>query len=81
MDFTQFRALYRIWEAAITAGTVYATVDKADGTGSLNSFIDVSGVPVPLSWQVVSDARGVVYGSVTATINNITVTADPSSVV
>lgn len=80
LDFLQFRTLTRIVEAAITAGAIYATVPKDDGTGLLNTFIDVHGVPLPLTWQVVSNARGVIYQSVTLVINAITVDADPSTV-
>lgn len=81
LDFVQFRTLTRIVEAAITAGTIYATVPKDDGTGLLNTFIDVHGVPLPLTWQPVSNARGVVYQSVTLVINAIVVDADPSTAI
>lgn len=78
---SQFRTLTRIVELAIVAGTIYGTVDKADGTGLINSFIDIAGIPTPLTWQPVADARGVVYQNVELRINNVTVTADPSTVV
>lgn len=80
LDFVQFRTLTRIWEAALTAGLVYATVPKDNGTGLLNTFIDIHGVPLPLTWQPVSNARGVVYQNVTAAINAIVIDADPSTV-
>ncbi len=79
LDFRQLKTLTTLVEAAITAGTIYATVPKDDGTG-LNAFVDLHGVPLPLEYQVVSDARGVVYQNVTLTINNITVDTDPSTV-
>lgn len=79
MDFFQFRTLTRITEAAILAGAIYATVDKANGTGLVNSFIDIHGIPLPLTWQPLSNGRGVMYQNVTLTINNITVDADPSA--
>ncbi len=59
----------------------HGTIDKADGTGFINSFIDISGVPLPLTWEPISDARGVVYRNVTLKINNVTVTADPSTAI
>lgn len=79
LDFFQLRTLNRIVEAAITAGTIYATVDKADATGFINSFVDISGVPSPLEFQPIANARGVVYQNVILTINNVTVTSDPSA--
>lgn len=80
LDFLQFRTLTRITEAAITAGLIYATVPKANGTALLNDFIDISGVPWPLEYQPVNNARGVVFQNVTLTINNVTVVSDPSTV-
>ena len=80
LDFLQFKTLTGIVDAAITAGAIYATVPKDDGTGLLNAFIDIHGIPIPLEHQPVSDARGVVYQNVTLTINNITVDTDPSTV-
>lgn len=80
LDFLQFRTLTRITEAAITAGLIYATLPKGNGTALLNDFIDVSGVALPLEYQPVSNARGVMYANVTLTINNITVVSDPSTV-
>jgi hypothetical protein len=75
----QLKTLTGIVEAAITAGTIYGTIDKADGTGFINSFINISGIPLPLEFQPVSDARGVVFQNVTLKINNVTVTADPAT--
>lgn len=80
MDFTQFKTLTDIVEAAITAGALYATIDKADGTGLSNSFIDVHGIAQPVDHTVVSNGRGIVYQNVTLTLTNITVDADPSTV-
>lgn len=79
LDFLQLKTLTGIVEAAIVNGLIYATLPKDDGSGLLNSFIDVSGVALPLEYQPISNARGVVYSNVTLTINNITVTADPST--
>lgn len=81
MDFVQFRTLTRIVEAAILAGSIYATIDKGDGTGLVNSFIDCHGVPFPLEYTTLSDARGVVYQNVTLRINAIVVDSDPSALV
>lgn len=80
LDFLQFKVLTGIVEAAITAGLIYATVPKGNGTALLNDFIDISGIPLPLEYQPVNDARGVMYANVTLTINNITVVSDPSTV-
>lgn len=79
LSFTQFRILTRLVEAAITAGVIYATVPKDDGTG-LNAFIDIHGIPLPLTWQPLSNGRGVVYSNVTLTINAIVVDLDPAVV-
>jgi hypothetical protein len=80
MTGLQFYTLTTIVEAAITAGAIYATVPKSNGTGILNDFVDISGVANPLTWQPIANARGVVYSNVTLKINNITVTNDPSTV-
>lgn len=79
MDWVQLRTLTRIVEAAITAGTIYATVPKDNGTGLLNAFVDISGIPNPVTYQAVSNGRGVLYANVTLLINNITVTSDPAT--
>lgn len=81
LDYLQFRTLTRIVEAAITAGTIYATIDRADGTKLVNDFIDISGKPFPLEHTIIANARGVVHQNVTLVINNITITADPSTVI
>lgn len=81
MDFFQLRTLTRIVEAAIIAGVIYATVPKDNGTKLLNSFVDVHGLPHPLTWQPVQNGRGVMYANVTLTINAIVVDADPSTVI
>ncbi len=80
LDFLQFKILTGIVEAAIVAGLIYATVPKGNGTALLNDFIDVSGIPLPLEYQMVNNVRGVVYSNVVHTINNITVVSDPSTV-
>lgn len=80
MTFEQFKTLTRIVDAAITAGSIYATIDKADGTGLANSFIDVHGVAQPIDHTPVSNGRGVVYQNVTLTITAIVVDNDPSTV-
>lgn len=79
LDFLQFKVLTGIVEAAITAGTIYATVPKDNGTGLINAFIDIHGVPIPLEYQPVSNARGVVFQNVTLTINAAVVDNDPST--
>ncbi len=80
MDFLQLKILNGIVEAAITAGSIYATVPKDNGTGLVNAFIDLHGTPLPLTWEPVSNGRGVVYSNIELTINNITVDSDPSTV-
>lgn len=81
LDFLQLRTLTRITEAAITAGAIYATVPKDNGSGLINAFIDIHGIALPLEFQQIPNARGVVYQNVTLTINNITVDLDPSVLV
>lgn len=69
-------------DAAITAGgTIHATIDKADGSDLNNAFIDISGQVWPLVLEPVSQSQGLVFQNVTLTINNITVTADPSTAI
>lgn len=69
-------------DAAIAAGgTIYATIDKADGSDLNNAFIDISGQVWPLVLEPVSQSQGLVFQNVTLTINNITVTADPSTAI
>lgn len=80
MDFEQFRTLNRIVDAAITAGALYLTFDKADGTGLANSFVDAHGTAQPVDHTVVSNGRGIMYQNVTLVVTNITVDADPSTV-
>lgn len=81
LDFEQFRTLNRIVEAGITGGIIYATVPRDDGSRLLNDFVDVSGIAHPLDYQPISNAMGVVMQSVTLVINNLTITASPSSVI
>lgn len=76
----QFYTLNAIVEAAITAGTVYLTVDKNDGNGIKDAFIDVSGVVHPLSYEPVQRSQGLVYQNVELFANNLTVDSDPSTV-
>lgn len=81
LDYLQLRTLNRIVEAAITAGSIYATVPKDNGTGLVNAFLDCHGVPLPLEFQQIANARGVVYQNVTLTINAIVVDTDPSAII
>lgn len=80
MDFVQLKTLTRIVEAAVTAGIVYATIPRDFGLRLTNDFIDISGVPHPLTFSQVSNSRGIVYQNVTLVVTNIIITADPSSV-
>jgi hypothetical protein len=79
LDFLQLKTLTGIVDAAITAGAIYATVPKDDGAGLLNAFVDIHGIAIPLEYQPVSNARGVVYSNVVLAINAIVVDADPST--
>ena len=79
MDFEQFRTITRITEAAILNNVIYATVDKANGTGLLNSFINLHGVPVPLEYAQVSNGRGVMFQNVLLKINAVVIDADPAT--
>jgi hypothetical protein len=81
LDFVQFRTLNRIVEACITGGIGYATVPRDDGSRLVNDFVDVSGIFHPLDYQPFSNGRGVMYQNVTLVMNNLTITASPSSVI
>lgn len=82
LDYVQLRALTEIIEASIAAGgTIYVTFDRNDGTKLLNDFVDGNGQVFPLEFQAVSNGRGVGVMNVKLTVNNITITADPSSVI
>lgn len=80
MDGLQLKALKTLVEAGITAGSLYLTVDRADGSGIANDFIDVHGLPQPLEYQPVQDARGMVFSNVVLLVNNLTIDNDPSTV-
>lgn len=75
----QGQTLKRIVDAARTAGTCWATVDRSTGSG-LNDFIDVSGKVLPLILAPPSKSRGVVYENVVLTLNALTIENDPSTV-
>lgn len=81
LDFSQLKALSDIVEAGLTAGIIYITFDRADGTKLLNDFVDGNGVPWPLEFQPVSNGRGVGVQNVKLTVNNLSVTGDPSTVI
>lgn len=81
LDFFQLKTLTGIVDAALTAGAIYGTAAKDNGTGLLNAFVDYHGKPVPVTYQPISNARGVSYVNVTLKINNLTITADPSAVI
>lgn len=81
LDFLQARTLRRIVDAAVAAGTIYLTVDKADGSGLANAFIDISGVPIPLTLEPAPLSQGRVFQNVELRVNNCTVTADPSTAI
>lgn len=81
MDFEQLRTLRRIVDAAITAGAIYATVPKNDGSALLNAFIDAHGIARPVTFTPYSNGRDVMYQNVNLVITNIVVDTDPSAVV
>lgn len=82
LDYLQGKTLRGIVDAAIAAGgTIYATIDRADGSKLANDFIDVSGVVYPLILEPVPLSQGRVYQNVTLTINNLTITNDPSTAI
>lgn len=80
MDAVQLKTLNGIVEAAITAGTIYATVDRADGTKLANDFIDVSGQAQPLEFTTISNARGVSFSNILLVLTNLVIDSDPSTV-
>lgn len=82
LDYEQGRTLRRIVDAAIAAGgTIYASVDRADGSKLANDFIDISGIVHPLILEPASRSQGLVYQNVTLTINAVQIDADPSTVI
>lgn len=80
MDFEQLRTLRKIVEAGITGGVIYATIDRNYGDKLLNDFIDISGMPQPLTFTPIENTRGVMVQNINLVITNITITADPSTV-
>lgn len=81
LDFLQARTLRRIVDAAIATGTIYLTVDKADGSGLANAFIDLSGTPIPLTLEAAPLSQGRVFQNVQLVVNNCIVTSDPSTAI
>lgn len=81
LDYSQLRTLTEIIEAGIVAGILYITFDRADGTKLLNDFVDATGICWPLEFQPVSNGRGVGVQNVKLTVNNLTITNDPSTVI
>lgn len=81
LDVLQFKTLTDLVETGVTNGVIYATIQRNDGSGLADDYIDVSGIPQPLEYQPLARADGVVYSNVQLVINNLTVTADPSSLI
>lgn len=79
LDFLQAKTLNGIVEAGITAGSLWLTVDKGNGTGLANAFIDISGIPHPLVLEPTSQSQGQIFENVQLFVTNITVLADPST--
>lgn len=80
LDPLQFNALNDIVEASITGGAIYVTLDKGDGTGLADDFVDVHGTAQPLTFEEVPRAQGRVFQAVTLTVTSIVVDNDPSNV-
>lgn len=80
MTYLQVKVLSDLIDAA-TNSILYATIDRAHGIKLLNDFVDLSGVVQPLQFDYVSQSRGTVFANVRLTITNITILANPSSVV
>ena len=80
MDGLQIKVLKDLVETAIVSGSLYLTIDRADGTGIANDFIDVHGVPHPITYNPVQNARGVVFQDVELFVNNLVIDNDPSTV-
>lgn len=77
LDFLQGKVL----RALVDAGTtLYLTVDRSDGTGLLNDFIDISGRPDLSDLVPTRKSRGIIYPGVELFVNNITVENDPSNI-
>jgi hypothetical protein len=80
MDYIALKALSDIVDAALTAGTIYITFDRAHGIKLANDFVDASGKPGILEFQPISNGRGVVAANVVLRVNNLTILNDPSTV-
>lgn len=81
LSVIQFKTLTDLVEAGITAGVIFATIQRNDGTGLQDDWIDISGLPQPLDYQVLPRGEGIMYSNVSLTINAITITSDPSSII
>lgn len=81
MTYNQLKTLTKIVDASVTGGVVYATIDRSFGVKLANDFIDISGVPHPLTFSPIADSWGAVVQNVNLIVTNITITADPSSVI
>lgn len=79
MDSLQLKTLKSIVDAAITAGSVYMTIPKNDGSG-LNAFIDAHGIARPVTFTPYSNGRDVMYQNVNLIVTNIVVDSDPSAI-
>lgn len=73
LDVLQFKTLIGLVETGITNGVIYATIQRNDGTGLQDDYIDVSGVPQPVEYEPMSRAEGVMFTNVQLTINNLTI--------
>lgn len=80
LDTAQLKTLTGLVETGITNGIIYATIQRNNGTGLQDDWIDISGLPQPLEYEPLSRAEGVVFSNVQLTINNLTITADPSAI-
>lgn len=62
-------------------GILYVTMPKNDGSSFSPGWIDISGVAIMPQWIPEQGTRGKVYSNITLSLNNVTVEAEPSTVV
>lgn len=80
MTSVQLHTLKSLVDAAITAGAIYCTIPKNDGSGLLNAFVDAHGIARPITFTPYSNGWDVMYQNVNLIITNITIDSDPSAI-
>jgi hypothetical protein len=78
---TQAYILRSLIQTVLTAGTdIYLTVDRANGQGFENDFIDIHGKATMPDFDSIPRTKNNAYAGVVWRVNNIAVDNDPSTV-